>query len=166
MTCKWVLFSTIDLYFYQLAQNVGKQVYNRLVSACTVKNVIEVQRLCVSTSKRRHFCQLFLPSFLFACDAPSRAIWRLEWLSQTHLTLVAIPVKVGVNNSLIFCHYKHTRKILPSLGSFTVYNSLITDIQKNLRSFRSCRNNNSLHAIAINLELSPHYTQHIPCYIQ
>ena len=45
------------------------KVYNRLVPASTVKTAIEVQRLCVSTSKKRHFCQV---------SSINLAIWRFE----------------------------------------------------------------------------------------
>ena len=34
-----------------------RKVYNRLVSACTVKAAIAVQRLCVSTSRKLYSCR-------------------------------------------------------------------------------------------------------------
>ena len=92
------------------------EAYNRLVSVCTVKTAIEVQRLCVSTSKKRYIFGLlrFSPSFLFACAAIIRVnlAFRTTIIEDTHPTLASIPFKVEGNNSLIFFyHYKHTRKI-------------------------------------------------------
>ena len=113
------------------------KVYNRLVSACTVKTAIKVQHLCVSTvkvilyvygfnwQKTGTFVGLlpFLsPSFFFACAATNRGTTIIE---DTRLTLAAIPFKVEASNSLIFCHYKRTRKNLPSFRSLSVYNSLL-----------------------------------------
>ena len=45
------------------------KVYEGLVFECTVKTVIEVKCLCVSTSKKRHSCRAFssLTDFLFVC---------------------------------------------------------------------------------------------------
>ena len=60
VTCKWVLFSSIDVYFFWLAQIIGK--YNRLVIACIVN----------FAKKKRHilrvlsFCIVF---FLYLCAA-------------------------------------------------------------------------------------------------
>ena len=105
ITCKWVLFPTIDLYFYQLAQIEGKYI-NRLVFACTVKTAIEVECLCVSTSKNQHFFGLFRfsVSFLFACAPINRVnlVFRATIIEDTHLTLAIIAFKVEANNSLIF----------------------------------------------------------------
>ena len=82
------------------------KVYNRLVSACTVKTAIEFQRSCVSASKNGNFVELFrfLLSFLFACTATNRGnlAFKMTIIEDTHLTLAAIPFKVEANNSLIF----------------------------------------------------------------
>ena len=100
------------------------KVYNRLVSACTVKTAIEVRHICASTSKRRYSCRGSFFVFLFACAAINWAnlAFRTIIIEDTHLTLAVIPFKVEANSS--FCHYTHTRKTLPSFRSFTVYNSL------------------------------------------
>ena len=64
----------------------------------------------------------FSPPFLLACVASNRAnlAFKTTIIEYTHLTLIGIPSKVEENNSLfkveaansslIFCHYKHTRK--------------------------------------------------------
>ena len=104
------------------------KAYNRLVSACTVKTAIEVQRLCVSTSKKRHFCltSSFLTVFfvLVRLNKPGNLVFRTTIIEGTRLTLAAIPFKVEANSSSIFCRYKNTTKNLPSFRSFTVYNAL------------------------------------------
>ena len=63
-------------FIFLLACGDCWKVYNRLVSECTVKTAIEVQRLCVSTRKNGTFCRAssFLTSDLFACAATNRAI--------------------------------------------------------------------------------------------
>ena len=77
------------------------KVYNKLVTACTVKTAIEVQR--VSTSKNGTFIGLlrFSPYFLFACAATNRVnlAFRTTIIEDTHLTLAAIPFKVEANSS-------------------------------------------------------------------
>ena len=82
------------------------KVYNCLVSACTVKTATEVKHLCVSTSKKRHFCRAssFLTVFLFACAVINRdnSAFRTTIIGDTHLTLAVIAFKVEANNSLIF----------------------------------------------------------------
>ena len=77
------------------------KVYNRLVSACTVKTAIEVKRQCVLTSKKRHSCRA---SFSFACAASNRANLALKTtiIEDTHLTLAVTPFKVEANYSLFF----------------------------------------------------------------
>ena len=71
------------------------KVYNRLVSACTVKAAIEVQCLCASTSENGTFVELlcFSPSFSFTCAATNRGnlAFRTTIIENTHLTLAAIP---------------------------------------------------------------------------
>ena len=52
MTCKRVLFPTIDLGCMD-----RWKVYNKHVFACTVKTAIKVKRQCVLTSKTRHSCR-------------------------------------------------------------------------------------------------------------
>ena len=59
-------------YSYYLAKIVGKYI----IDSCTVKTAIEVQRLCVPTSKNGT-CVGFLhfsPPCLFACAATNWAI--------------------------------------------------------------------------------------------
>ena len=104
ITCKWALFFYYRFIFV-LAHIDCWKVRNRLVSACTVKAAIEVQRLCVSTSRKWHFCRvsLFLTAFLFARSQliGQFSVWTTI-IEDTHLTLAVIPLKVGANNSLIF----------------------------------------------------------------
>ena len=68
----------------------------------------------------------FLFLTVFACAAINlvNLAFRTTIITDKHLTPAFIPFKVEVNNSLIFCHYKHARKNLPSFRSFTVYDSL------------------------------------------
>ena len=128
ITCKWVFFPTLDLYFCQLAQIVGKYIIDSLF-ACTVKTAIKVKCLCVPTSKKRHSLRTlcFSLCFLFVCTINRvNLVLRTSIIEDTHLTLGIILFKVERNNSLIFfCYYKHTRKNSPSFRSFTVYNSLV-----------------------------------------
>ena len=79
ITCKWVLFSTIELYFYCIDR---WKVYNRLVFMCTVKTAIEVKCLCVSTSKNSTLFGLVRFSLYFCLSAPQLigSIKRLELL--------------------------------------------------------------------------------------
>ena len=82
------------------------KVFNRLVSTCTVKTAIDVQRLCVSTRKNGIFVGLLRISlsFLFACVATNRSnlAFGMTIIEDTHQTLAAIPFKVEANNSLTF----------------------------------------------------------------
>ena len=56
-----VLFACIDCW----------KIYNRLISACTVKAGIEVQPICVLTSERQHFLSGFFGfNWLFCSRAP------------------------------------------------------------------------------------------------
>ena len=66
----------------------------------------------------------FSPSFLLACTASNRAnlAFKTTIIEDTHLTLAGIQFKVEANNSLIFCHYKHTRKKVSV--PVHIYNSL------------------------------------------
>ena len=93
------------------------KIYNRLVSACTVKTAIEVQRLCVSTSKKFHFCRAssFLTDFLFLCSAANHVnlAFRTTIIEDTHLTLAVIPFKVEANNSLTFSPLQTYEKNIP-----------------------------------------------------
>ena len=128
ITRTWVLFS-YQRFIFLLACIDCWKVYNRLVSACTVKTAIEVKCSCVSTSKKRHLCRAssFLTVvFLFACAAINwdKSAFRTTIIEDTHLTLAVILFKVEANNSWIFCYCKHTRKKLPSFVSVHIYNSL------------------------------------------
>ena len=91
------------------------KAYNRFISTCTIMNAIEVQRLCASTSKKRHFCRAssFLTVF-FVCvrrKTPDKLAFRTTTIDDTHLTPVAIPFKVEANNSLIFLPLQTYEKI-------------------------------------------------------
>ena len=124
ITCEWVLFPTIDLYIF-ISLNRFSKVYNTLVSACTVKAAMEMQCLCVLTSKKMHFCRA--SSFLNAI------------IEDTHLTLAAISLKVETNNSLIFCKYKYTTKKLPSFRSFSVKVYVCIFITSQLQQAKQCK---------------------------
>ena len=80
--------------------------YNRFVSACTVKTVIEVQCLCASTSKNGTFVGFlcFSPAFLLACAAINRVnlVFRTTIIEDAHLTLAVILFKAETNIYLIF----------------------------------------------------------------
>ena len=97
ITCKWVLFPTIDLYFYQLSQ---------IVFACTVNTAIKVKRQCVSARKTRHrsWTSSVLAVFWFACAASNRAnlAFKTTIIENTHLALIGFLSKVEANNSLFF----------------------------------------------------------------
>ena len=62
--------------FIFLSACIDRWKVYRLVSACTVKTAIEVQRLCGATSKDGAFVGLlrFSPSLLFAFAATNRTI--------------------------------------------------------------------------------------------
>ena len=99
------------------------KVYNRLVFACTVKTAIEVQRLCVLTSKKWHFCR--------ACLFPRTTInwanlaFRTTIIEDTHLTLAVILFKVEANNSLFFLPLQTYEKNFAQFPFLLVYNSLV-----------------------------------------
>ena len=90
------------------------KVYNRLVFTCTVKTAIEVQCLCVSTSKNGTFLGLlhFSLSLLFAGATINQAnlAFRMNIIEDTHLTLAVIPFKVEANNSFNFFAITNTRE--------------------------------------------------------
>ena len=96
-----------------------ESIYNRLVFACTVKAAIEAKCLRVSTRKNGTVFGLFRfsLSFLFACAAIKRVnlAFKTTIIKNAYLTLAVIQFKVEANNSLIFCHYKHIRKILTNV---------------------------------------------------
>ena len=101
ITCKWVLFPTMDLQFYQFAQIVRKYIidsFPRALSRLRQKLNIYVFQL----AKNGTIVGLlrFSLSFLFECAAINRV--NLSIIDDTHLTLAAIPFKVEANNSLIF----------------------------------------------------------------
>ena len=82
-------------------------------------------------AKKRHISSGFIvshrPSFVIIfCNLAFITTGR----EDTHLTLAVIPFKVGVSNSLLFCHYKHTRENLLSFHSCSVYNSLAKILDK------------------------------------
>ena len=129
------------------------KVYNRLVSSCTVKTAIEVQRLCVSTNKNGTFVGLLRLSlsFLVACAAINRVYLaiRTTIIGDTYLTLAAIPFKVDANNSLIFSPIQTYEKKFAEFPFLLVYNSLIHVHHRRLVSsrqvvdkelFRECSN--------------------------
>ena len=83
------------------------EVYNRLVSACTVKTATEVKCLCeFKLAKNGTVVGLlrFSPSFLFVCAGINRInlAFRTTIIEDAHLTLAAIPFKVEANNYSIF----------------------------------------------------------------
>ena len=90
------------------------KVYNRLLSACTAKTVIEVKCLCVSTRKNGTFFALLRFSLSFVCAAINQVnlAFRTTIIEVTHLTLAVIPFKVEANNSLILLPLqKYEKKI-------------------------------------------------------
>ena len=98
-----MLFSTIDFVFL-LACIYRLKVYNRLVSACTVKTAIEVYVFQLAKNGTVVGFLRFSLSFLFACAAINRVnvAFRMTIIEDTHLTLAAIPFKVEANNSFIY----------------------------------------------------------------
>ena len=104
------------------------KAYNRLVSACTIKTAIEVQRLCVSTSKNGTLVGLFRFSLscLFACAAINREnlAFRTTIIEDTHLTLAVIPFKLEANNCLICLSLQTYEKKFAKFPFLLVYNSL------------------------------------------
>ena len=105
ITCKWVFFPTIDFYFYQLAQIVGKYIidsFSRAQSRLRQKLNVYVFQL----ARKWHCCRAssFLTGCLFACAASNRAnlVFKTTIIKDTHLKLAGILFKVETNNSLIF----------------------------------------------------------------
>ena len=89
---------------------------------------IEIECLCVLTSKKRHSLRAF--SFLtafFACAATNRVnlAFRTTIIEDTHLTLEVIPFKVKANNSLILLSFQTYEKILAEFPFLLTYNSLV-----------------------------------------
>ena len=68
ITCNWVLFSSLDVYFYWLAYIISK--YNRLVIACIVKTATRVQRLCFTSEKGSLSSGFFFSHHLLCLRAP------------------------------------------------------------------------------------------------
>ena len=99
-----------------------------------VKTAIKVKCQCVSTAKHGNLVGLlrFSPSFLFACPASTRAnlAFKTTNIEDTHLTLGVNPFKVEANNSLIFCHYKHMRKNLPSFRSYNFFVNVLVFVNE------------------------------------
>ena len=104
------------------------KVYNRLVSASTVKTAIDVKCLCVSTSKKRHYCRAFsfLTVCLFACATINRVnlAFKTTIIEDTHLTQAVIPFKVEENNSLIILLLQTYEKKIAEFPFLLVYNFL------------------------------------------
>ena len=70
MTCKWVLFPTIDLYFYWLAQI--SEIDNGLVTACIIKTATGVQCQCFTLEKALLCPCLFVSRRRFCLCAPQQ----------------------------------------------------------------------------------------------
>ena len=85
-------------YIFLLACIDSWKVYNWLVSACTVKTAIQVKCLCVSTSKKTTLLSGFFVSHCLFCLRAPQLIRGKQLFN-------------------FFCHYKHTRKNLPSWHS-------------------------------------------------
>ena len=62
------------------------KVYDRLVSACTVNTAIEVQCLCVLTSKKWHSCRAISFLTVFSINRVNLA-FRTTKIEDMHLTL-------------------------------------------------------------------------------
>ena len=105
------------------------KVYNLLVSSCKVKTAIEVECLCVSTSKNGTLFGLFRFSlyFLSVCAANNlvNLAFKTTIIEDTHLTLTAIPFKVEANNSLNFLPLQTYEKKFAEFPFLLVYNSLV-----------------------------------------
>ena len=113
ITCKWVLFPSIDIYFYQLAQIVGRYIidsFSRVQSKLRQKLNVYVFQLAKSCTFVRPFC--FSLSFLCACAAinPVNLVFKTTIAEDTHLTLAAGPFKVEANNSINFLPLKPYEK--------------------------------------------------------
>ena len=123
-------------FIFLLACINSWKIYNRLISACTLKTAIEVfwvgthkrwtkkSNKCVvfasqnfRLAKTALLLDFFVSHLLFVHvrrNYSGNLAFRTTIIEDTHLTLAAISFKVEANNSLFFCHYKHTRKNLPS----------------------------------------------------
>ena len=127
ITCKQVLFSTIDLYFYQLAQIVEKYIIDSFLIHDNLQQKLNFN--VFQLAKRGtlfgllHFSLSFV--FLYAATNRINLAFRTIIIEDTHLTLAVISFNVEANDFLFFCPYKHTRKNLPSFRSCSVYNSLV-----------------------------------------
>ena len=135
ITCKWVLFPTIDLISISL-HRLLESIHTIDSFPRAVKTAIEVQCLCASTndslgrviastSKNRHLSGFFGPTVVFVCARRNQLdnlAFRSTIIEDTHLTLAAIPCGVEGNYSLIL---NIQEKNLPNFLSFIVYNSLV-----------------------------------------
>ena len=94
-----------------------------------LKTAKEISCLLFNHAQKSLTSGFFVPHRLFFvhlhCSQSSDLVFRTTVVEDTHLSLAVIPVKVGANDSLIFCYYKHTRKNLPGFRSCYDYNSLI-----------------------------------------
>ena len=84
-------------FTFLLAFIDGWKVY-RLVFACTVMTAIEVECLCVLTSKKRHSLRSFsflTVFFLFACAAinPVNLAFRTTIIEDTHNSLISLTLR-------------------------------------------------------------------------
>ena len=107
MTYKWVLFPTIDLYFYQLAQIVGKYIIDSCSRAQPrLRWKLNVYVFQLAKNGTPVGLLRFSLSFLFASAAINRVnlAFRTTITEDTHLTLAVISFKVEANNSIFFCH--------------------------------------------------------------
>ena len=102
ITCKWVHFLSIDVFFL-LACIVYWNIYNRLVITCIVKTAVGVKCLC-SASEKELLSSGF--SFLIVFDslrAPQIIVKFSVFITVgVEDALAAILFQVGVNNFLIF----------------------------------------------------------------
>ena len=90
------------------------------------------------------FIRFSLPSFVCVRrNQPDNLAFRMTKVEDTHLTLEAIPFYVGVNNSLFSCHYKHTRKNLPSFRSCRIYIYFLANIKQKVGDIRHQKTRNS-----------------------
>ena len=127
ITCKWVFFASrmyISISLHRLLENIIDLLP---LAQSRLRWKLNVFQLAKNLTFVRHFI-----GFLFACAATSHPIQRLERQSQkTHILHQQLFHIQQRQTTLyyFFCHYKHTRKDLPSFRSFTVYNSLIQQMQ-------------------------------------
>ena len=127
ITCKWVLYPTIDLYLYQLAQIVGKYIIDsflRAQSRLPQKLYVQVFQLAKTGTL---FGLCFSLCFLFACAAINRVnlAFRTIIIEDTHLTLAVIPFKIVANDSLIFFTISNIREKSCQVSvPVHIYNSL------------------------------------------